>query len=73
MELVDPGLVAARHQPRVEVLHGTAQAGTPREAAQQADAVLLVVHWSRTDDVLKPRNPLITTELASNLPPLKGK
>src|SRR6267143_2465895 len=27
--------------------------GTPREAAQDADAVLLAVHWSRVDDVLK--------------------
>ena len=32
---------------------GKAQAGTPLEAAQQADAVLLAVHWSRVDDVLK--------------------
>src|SRR5881396_4177118 len=32
---------------------GKAQAGTPREAAQEADAVLLAVHWSRLDDVLK--------------------
>src|ERR1700739_388733 len=30
----------------------TARAGTPREAAQQADAILLAVHWSRIDDVL---------------------
>ncbi len=30
-----------------------ARAGTPREAAQGADAVLLAVHWSRVDDVLK--------------------
>ena len=29
-----------------------ARAGTPREAAQDADAVLLAVHWSRIDDVL---------------------
>src|SRR5689334_6796809 len=29
-----------------------ARAGTPREAAQDADAVLLAVHWSRMDDVL---------------------
>src|SRR5947209_19894976 len=27
---------------------GKARAGTPREAAQDADAVLLAVHWSRT-------------------------
>src|SRR5436309_785613 len=32
---------------------GKARAGTPREAAQKADAVLLAVHWSRVDDVLK--------------------
>lgn len=30
-----------------------ARAGTPREAVQNADAVLLAVHWSRMDDVLK--------------------
>jgi predicted dinucleotide-binding enzyme len=30
-----------------------ARAGTPREAAQDAEAVLLAVHWSRFDDVLK--------------------
>ena len=31
---------------------GNARPGTPREAAQEADAVLLAVHWSRTDDLL---------------------
>jgi predicted dinucleotide-binding enzyme len=31
---------------------GNARAGTPSEAAQGADAVLLAVHWSRLDDVL---------------------
>ncbi len=31
---------------------GKARAGTPRDAAQGADAVLLAVHWSRMDDVL---------------------
>jgi 8-hydroxy-5-deazaflavin:NADPH oxidoreductase len=31
---------------------GKARAGTLREAAQDADAVLLAVHWSRIDDVL---------------------
>src|SRR6266550_3986477 len=30
-----------------------ARAGTPAEAAQNADALLLAVHWSRVDDVLK--------------------
>src|SRR3981189_3459331 len=32
---------------------GKAQAGTPREAAQEADTVLLAAHWSRVDEVLK--------------------
>ena len=31
---------------------GRARAGTPREAAQDADALLLAVHWLRFDDVL---------------------
>jgi hypothetical protein len=31
---------------------GNARAGTPAEAAKDADAVLLAVHWSRVDDVL---------------------
>jgi predicted dinucleotide-binding enzyme len=31
---------------------GNARAGTPREAAQEADALLLAVHWTRMDDVL---------------------
>src|SRR5437660_1582604 len=31
---------------------GKARAGTPREAAEDADAVLLAVHWSRIKDVL---------------------
>ena len=32
---------------------GNARAGTPREAAQDADVVLLAVHWNRVDDVLR--------------------
>src|SRR6185436_14855262 len=32
---------------------GNAQAGTPAEAAREADALLLAVPWSRVDDVLK--------------------
>jgi 8-hydroxy-5-deazaflavin:NADPH oxidoreductase len=30
-----------------------AQPGTPRQAANSADALLLAVHWSRIDDVLR--------------------
>src|SRR6266566_3861928 len=32
---------------------GKARAGTPGEAAREADALFLAVHWSRVDDVLK--------------------
>jgi predicted dinucleotide-binding enzyme len=37
---------------------GKARAGTPREAVEDADAVLLAVHWSRVDDVLKKAGDL---------------
>jgi hypothetical protein len=37
---------------------GNARAGTPAEAAKDADAVLLAVHWSRLDDVLKQAGDL---------------
>ena len=32
---------------------GNTRAGTPGDAARDADALLLAVHWSRVDDVLK--------------------
>lgn len=37
---------------------GHARAGTPRVAALNADALLLAVHWSRLDDVLKQAGDL---------------
>jgi len=37
---------------------GSARHGTPAEAAREADAVLLAVHWSRMDDVLKQAGDL---------------
>jgi 8-hydroxy-5-deazaflavin:NADPH oxidoreductase len=37
---------------------GHARAGTPREAAKHADALLLAVDWSRTDDVLQQAGDL---------------
>jgi 8-hydroxy-5-deazaflavin:NADPH oxidoreductase len=37
---------------------GKATHGTPHEAALNADAVLLAVHWSRVDDVLKQAGDL---------------
>ncbi|HEY8151887.1 MAG TPA: NAD(P)-binding domain-containing protein [Vicinamibacteria bacterium] len=37
---------------------GRARAGTPREAASNADALVLAVHWTRVDDVLKQAGDL---------------
>jgi 3-hydroxyisobutyrate dehydrogenase-like beta-hydroxyacid dehydrogenase len=37
---------------------GNARAGTPGEAAKDADAILLAVHWSRIDNVLKQAGDL---------------
>jgi predicted dinucleotide-binding enzyme len=37
---------------------GKARPGTPHEAAQEADVLLLAVHWSRMDDVLKQTGDL---------------
>jgi 8-hydroxy-5-deazaflavin:NADPH oxidoreductase len=46
----------ARERSKLEALAreagGGARAGTSREAAQDADVLLLAVHWSRVDDVL---------------------
>jgi hypothetical protein len=46
----------ARHKEKLERLArdagGKARAGTPREAAEEADALLLAVHWSRVEEVL---------------------
>ena len=50
---------------------GRARAGTPREAALNADALLLAVHWSRVDDELKQagdlsRKVIVTCSLPMN-------
>jgi predicted dinucleotide-binding enzyme len=45
--------------------HGNARAGTPGEAAREADALLLAVHWSRVDDVLKQAGALSGKVLVS--------
>jgi predicted dinucleotide-binding enzyme len=37
---------------------GSARAGTPGEAAKDADALLLAVHWSRLGDVLRQAGDL---------------
>jgi predicted dinucleotide-binding enzyme len=49
----------------------SARAGTPAEAAREADALLLAVHWSRVDDVLGQAGdlggaPLLTCSLPMN-------
>src|SRR5712691_234884 len=47
----------ARSEQKLERLareaQGNARAGTPGDAAREADALLLAVHWSRVEDVLK--------------------
>src|SRR2546428_8827941 len=52
----------ARSEQKLQMLardaQGKARAGTPREAAQEADAVLLAVHWSRIEDVLNQTGDL---------------
>jgi hypothetical protein len=37
---------------------GRARAGTPADAARESDVLLLAVHWSRVDDVLKQAGDL---------------
>ncbi len=65
----------ARGQQKLKALArdagGKARAGTPREAVQDADAVLLAVHWSRIDDVLEQtgdwtRKVIVTCSLPMN-------
>jgi len=46
----------SRHPKKLEELarsaNNNARAGTPHEAAQQSESLILAVHWSRLDDVL---------------------
>ena len=52
----------ARSERKLEKLareaKGAARAGTPAEAASESDVLLLAVHWSRMDDVLKQAGDL---------------
>jgi len=52
----------SRSQKKLEKLareaQGSARAGTSREAAKDADAILLAVNWSQVDDVLKQAGDL---------------
>ncbi len=49
---------------------GKARPGTPREAAQEADTVLLAVHWSRIDDVLNQTGDLSGKVIVTSSLPL---
>jgi 8-hydroxy-5-deazaflavin:NADPH oxidoreductase len=50
-----------------------ARAGTPSEAAREADALLLAVHWSRVNDVLKQAGDLSGKVLVSCSLPMNAK
>src|SRR3989442_13479778 len=50
---------------------GKARSGTPREAAQEADAVLLAVHWLRFDDVLRQAGGPSGKGVVARSPPRK--
>jgi predicted dinucleotide-binding enzyme len=50
-----------------------ARAGTSVEAAKDADALLLAVHWSRVDDVLKKAGDLSGKVIVSCSLPVFGK
>ncbi len=49
---------------------GGARAGTPAEAARDADALLLAVHWSRVTDVLKRAGDLSGRVIVSCVLPM---
>ena len=50
-----------------------ASAGSPAEAAKDADALLLAVHWSRVDDVLKQAGNLSGKVIVSCSLPMNAK
>jgi predicted dinucleotide-binding enzyme len=52
--------------------NANSRSGTPREAARDADAILLAVHWSRIDDVLKQAGDLWGKVLVSCSLPLNA-
>jgi 8-hydroxy-5-deazaflavin:NADPH oxidoreductase len=67
----------ARSRKKLEVLArdagGKARAGTPGEAAHEADALLLAVHWSRVDDVLQQAGDLSGKVLVSCSLPMNAE
>ena len=51
---------------------GRARAGTPAEAAAEADALLLAVHWSRVNDVLRKAGDLSGKVVVSCVLPMNA-
>jgi len=49
---------------------GSARSGTPAEAARDADVILLAVHWSRVNDVLKQAGDLSRKVIVSTCLPM---
>src|SRR5213082_92714 len=66
----------ARSEQKLEKLardaKGKARLGTPREAAQDADALLLAVHWSRGADVLKQAGDVSGKVIVTCSPPMNA-
>ena len=62
----------AKLQRLARAAKGKARAGTPREAAHDADALLLAVHWSRVDDVLIQAGDLAGKVVVSCSLPMNG-
>ncbi len=52
---------------------GNAHAGTPREASQEADVLLLAVHWSRIKDVLNQAGNLSGKVIVSCSLPMNAR
>src|SRR5437899_7464840 len=50
-----------------------ARAGTPHEAGQKADVILLAVHWSRVDDVLSKAGDLSGKVIVSCCLPMNAE
>jgi 8-hydroxy-5-deazaflavin:NADPH oxidoreductase len=67
----------ARTRDKLEMLAGEAgrgaRAGTPEEAAREADALLLAVHWSRVEEVLGQAGDLFGKALLTCSLPMNAK
>jgi predicted dinucleotide-binding enzyme len=67
----------ARTQVKLEALAraagANARAGSPSEAVEDADAVLLAIHWSRLDDVLEQAGSLKGKVLVTCSLPMNAK